>query len=163
MPKNYTGGKGHRSGQNSESNTSMKNKKIFDDLIDDIRKGEDLDGVYIGRVVRKLGDGRMEVIYFQEGRMETVKAILKGSLRGRGKRDAFIDLNSIVLLIHLGVDSGTTYEIINVFTAEQIHVLKKEVVLDERLFVNTNERKEDAYEFERTEDDEEDEIDIDTI
>jgi hypothetical protein len=157
MPKNTTGGKGHRSGQNSESNTSVKNRKIFDDLIDDIRKGEDLSGVYIGRVTRKLGDGRMEVIYFEEGRMETIKAVLKGSLRGRGKRDAFVDLNSIVMLNHLGVDSGTTFEIMNSFTPEQISILKKETVLDDRLFLNSTKPTEDAYDFET------EELNIDTI
>lgn len=157
MPKNTTGGKGHRSGQNSESNTSMKNRKIFDDLIDDIRKGEDINGVYIGRVTRKLGDGRMEVIYFEEGRMETIKAVLKGSLRGRGKRDAFVDLNSIVMLNHLGVDSGTTFEIMNVFTPEQINIFKKENVLDDRLFLNPTKPTEDAYDFET------EELNIDTI
>ena len=158
MPKNYSGGKGHRSGQNSESNTSIKSRKLFDDLMSDIRSNEDLDGVYIGRVTRKLGDGRMEVTYFQEGKTFVSQAILKGSLRGRGKRDAFVDLNSIVLLIHLGVDSGTTFEIMNVFTPEQIHVLKNEVELDDRLFANTTKQTDDAFDFEREED-----LNVDTI
>jgi hypothetical protein len=139
----------------------MKNRKIFEDLISDIRSGEELDGIYIGRVTRKLGDARMEVTYFMEGRTEVAQAILKGSLRGRGKRDAFVDLNSIVMLVHLGLDSGTTFEIMNVFTPEQIHVLKREVELDERLFVNTTERKDDAFEFERIEENEE--LDVDKI
>lgn len=162
MPKNFTGGKGHRSGQNSESGASVKNKRLFDDLLSDIRSNEDLSGVYVGRVIRKLGDGRTEVVYFNEGRQETVQAIIKGSLRGRGKRDAFVDLNSIVMLVHLGLDSGTTYEIMNVFTPEQIHILKRELDLDDRLFVNTAERKDEAFEFER-EEDEIDEIDVDKI
>lgn len=160
MPKNTTGGKGHRSGQNSESNTSMKGRKLFDDLISDIRSGEDLDGVFIGRVTRKLGEGRMEVTYFQEDRMIVSQAILKGSLRGRGKRDAFVDLNSIVMLVHLGLDSGTTFEIMNVFTPEQIHVLKKEIDLDDRLFTTTQDKKDEAFEFERVV---EEDLDVDKI
>lgn len=164
MPKNYAGGKGHRSGQNSESNTSMKSRRLFDDLMSDIRSGEDLSGVHIGRVTRKLGDGRMEVTYFEEDRIVVSQAILKGSLRGRGKRDAFVDLNSIVMLVHLGLDSGTTYEIMNVFTPEQIHILKREIELDDRLFANTSERKDDAFEFEReTQEEEEEDLDVDKI
>ena len=75
MPRNFTGGKGHRSGQNSESAALNKNKKLFEDFIDDIRKGEDLDGIFIGRVTRKFGDGRTEVVYFHEDRMYTVQAL----------------------------------------------------------------------------------------
>lgn len=159
MPKNFAGGKGHRSSQNSESNTSLKNRKLFEDLMSDIRSGEEIEGLHVGRVTRKLGDGRMEVTYFPEGRIEVAKAILKGSLRGRGKRDAFVDLNSIVLLLDLGMDSGTTFEIISVFTPEQIHTLKKEVLLDDRLFANA-EKKDDAFEFERVE---EEDLNVDAI
>jgi hypothetical protein len=141
----------------------MKGKKLFDDLLFDIRSKEDLTGIHIGRVTRKLGDGRMEVTYFEEETMKVVQAILKGSLRGRGKRDAFVDLNSIVMLIDLGLTSGTTFEIMSVFTHEQIHILKKELVLDDRLFANTAEKKEDAYEFEGEDGGDGEDLDIDKI
>jgi hypothetical protein len=161
MPRNFTGGKGHRSGQNSESTASSKSKKIFEDLLSDLRHGEDLSGVFVGRVTKKLGDGRMEVVYFNEDRLETVKAIIKGSLRGRSKRDAFIDVNSFVLLVDLGVDSGTTHEIMSVFTDAQVQILRKEADIDDRLFAieNKETKKEDNVEF----DHEEEEINIDTL
>jgi hypothetical protein len=160
MPRNTTGGKGHRSGQNSESAATKKGGKIFEDLLSDIRSGEELSGVFIGRVTRKLGDGRMEVVYFSDDRMESVKAVIKGSLRGRSKRDAFIDVNSFVLLVDLGMDSGTTHEIMSVFTPQQIQILRKEAELDERLFAFENNKKEEnLVDFEY----EEEEIDIDKI
>lgn len=164
MPRNFTGGKGHRSGQNSDSSTLTKSKKLFNDLMSDIRGGEDLDGVFIGRVIRKLGDGRVEVMYFENNRQQNAKAVIKGSLRGRGKRDAFVDLNSIVMLVHLGVDSGTTHEIMNVFSPQQVEILKKEVDLDDRLFnISGTLEKKDESEFEFQYTTEEPELDVDAI
>ena len=158
MPKNTTGGKGHRSGQNSESQTTKKLAKMFDDLMFDIRSGADLGGLIIGRVTRKFGEGRIEVTHFNHD-VQTIQAIIKGSLRGRGKKDAFIDLNSVVLVNDLGMSSGTTYEVISVFTPDQLGILKKELSLDARLFVNAeNKGHDEHYEFEN-----EEEIDVDTL
>jgi hypothetical protein len=160
MPKNYTGGKGHRSNRNSESSTSKKNKKFFDDLLSDIRGGEDLEGIHIGRIVRKLGEGRMEVMYYVDGRSMTANAPIKGSLRGRGKRDAFMDINSIVVLSELGVDSGTTHEIFTVLNPSQVAMVRKEIELDDRLFANdVKEDVEGTFEFER----QDEEVNIDAI
>jgi hypothetical protein len=54
----------------------------------------------------------------------------------------------------------------NVFTPEQIHILKREIELDDRLFANTSERKDDAFEFEREiqeKEEEEEDLDVDKI
>jgi hypothetical protein len=51
MPKNLQGGSKHKKGSNSESSTSKKNKKLFDNLLSDIYDEEDIDGIHIGKVV----------------------------------------------------------------------------------------------------------------
>ena len=133
MPKNTQGGSKHRKGSNSESSTSMKNKKLFNNLLADIRDDEDIDGILVGRVMRKLGDGRMEVDFIKNDRLETEKARMKGSIRGRGKRDAWVDVGSYVILNETGVDGALALEIVMPLNPDQVKVLKKEGVISEHL------------------------------
>jgi hypothetical protein len=65
MPRNVTGGSGHRSQRNSESNKTKSNNKIIDALIEDMAT-EAPQGVFVGRVMRRLGAGFMEVFYVKE-------------------------------------------------------------------------------------------------
>jgi len=136
MPKNTQGGSKHKSGRNSESSTVRKNKKFFDKLLSDIRESEDLTGVHIARVTAKCGDGRMEVLYYTDGIGRTMNAPVAGALRGRGKKDAFVDIGTIVVLCDNGMSSGTTHVITAVLSRPQVSVLRKEMPeLDARLFL----------------------------
>ena len=172
MPKNLQGGSKHKKGSNSESSTSKKNKRLFSNLLSDIYDEEDTEGVHIGRVIRKLGEGRMEVMFIANERLETVRAPMKGSIRGRGKKDAWVDVGSFVILNETGLTGSMSHEIVMPLTAQQVAQLRKEGVLDERLVekINTESGEGDGIEFETViekKEEEEDkpaeEIDIDTI
>jgi len=113
----------------------MKNKKLFNNLLADIRDDEDIDGILVGRVMRKLGDGRMEVDFIKNDRLETEKARMKGSIRGRGKRDAWVDVGSYVILNETGVDGALAMEIVMPLNPDQVKVLKKEGLISEHLAV----------------------------
>ena len=113
----------------------MKNKKLFSNLLADIREDEDIDGILVGRVMRKLGDGRMEVDFIKNERLETAKARMKGSIRGRGKRDAWVDVGSYVILNETGVDGALALEIVMPLNPDQVKVLKKEGLISENLCV----------------------------
>ena len=165
MPKNMQGGSKHKKGSNSESSTSKKNKKLFDNLLSDIYDEEDIDGIHIGRVAKKLGDGRMEVEYFEKGRLEIVKAPMKGSIRGRGKKDAWVDVGSYVILNETGVDGALALEIVMPLNPDQVKVLKKEGLISEHLAVKEVEDN-DGIEFDtaaKEEEEVEKEINIDNI
>jgi len=142
----------------------MKNKKLFSNLLADIRDDEDIDGILVGRVMRKLGDGRMEVDYIKNERLETAKARMKGSIRGRGKRDAWVDVGSYVILNETGVDGALAMEIVMPLNPDQVKVLKKEGVISEHLCEKEVEDN-DGIEFESAakEDEVEREINIDNI
>ena len=60
-----TGGSGHRAQRNSEGSKARHNREHIEDLLDDYRKGEKTDGVFVGRVTRRMGCGRMEVFYMR--------------------------------------------------------------------------------------------------
>jgi hypothetical protein len=148
MPKNMQGGSKHKKGSNSESSTSKKNKKLFDNLLSDVYDGDDIDGIHIGKVMRKMGDGRMEVDFIAEDRLTTVSARMKGSIRGRGKKDAWIDVGSFVVLNHTGVEGSLAYEIVMPLNPQQVSTLKKEDLIHEHLCKEDKTKQSDGIEFE---------------
>jgi len=174
MPKNTQGGSKHKSGRNSESSTSRKNKTFFEDLMSDIRNSESIAGIVFGRVIGREGDGRMEVTYYEDGNGYTVKAPIAGALRGRGKRDAFVDIGTIVVLTVTGMTSGTTHKITYVLTKQQGRKVQDAdpSLMDERLFLvaeggaTGGAEKEDIFEAAADTDEEEEsdsEIDVDKV
>lgn len=172
MPKNTQGGSKHKSGRNSESSTVRKNKRFFDDLMSDVRTGEGLGDILFGRVVSRKGEGRMEVLYYDSNRNgHTCNVPITGALRGRGKRDAFIDTGTIVVLTDIGLDSGTTHKITQVLSKAQIAILRKTNpdLLDDRLFVVADSAAgaggEDVFEAHTAEeeDDSGEDFDIDAV
>lgn len=184
MPRNTTGGSGHKAQRNSEGSKARHNREHIDDLLDDYRKGEDTKGVYVGRILRRMGNGRMEVLYFrtvvdedaeeglaQEGapptkktRTEMVQQIMPmcGGLRGKAKKTVWVDLDSLVMCAETGL-GGKTHEIVAVFTPEQVARFRKLVpTADERLFLK-NGNTEGAEEAGGVVFDEDAEVDVDDI
>jgi hypothetical protein len=110
----------------------------------------------------------MEVDYIHEERLHTVKALVRGSLSGRGKKDAFVDVGSIVVVVETGMDVGVTHEIMGVLTPQQVKDLREEMDLDPRLFQSEKaDGAADGIEFETPDESapipEVPEIDIDNI
>lgn len=181
MPRNLTGGSGHKAQRNSEGGKARHNRELVDDLLDDLRKGENTNDIHVARVLRRMGCGRMEVLYFNivadnEGelagggkkmRKEPIQQIvpMRGGLRGRGKGTVWVDIDSLVMVVETGL-AVTTHEIVAVFTPEQVARYRKLVPdADERLFLKggseaTSETK-NAVIFEDVA--EEEEVDVDDI
>lgn len=145
MPRNTTGGSAHRGQRNSEGSKARHNREFIDDLLDDYKKNEKTDGVYVGRVLRRMGSGRMEVFYMvkkkadddEDERLEPVQQIMpmRGGLRGKAKKTVWVDLDSLVMIAETGL-GGTTHEIIAVFSPEQVERYRKLFPhADERLFL----------------------------
>lgn len=156
-------------------------------LLDDYRKNEKTDGVHVGRVLRRMGCGRMEVFYIKpvvdteevealaygetrapKIRMEATQQIMpmRGGLRGKAKKTVWVDIDSLVMIAETGL-SGTTHEIVAVFSPEQVAKYRKLFPdADERLFLKggaekTENDKEAVIFEEESEDDAE--VDVDNI
>ena len=149
MPRNTSGGSGHKAQSNSEGSKARNNRVFVDELLDDIRNKENTEGVYVGRVLRRMGSGRMEVMYFKPdtelGGMQSVTQIMpmRGGLRGKGKHTVWVDLDAVVMVAETGL-GGTTHEIVAVFSAEQVAKYRKFVpTADERLFLKQGQQEED--------------------
>lgn len=168
MPRNLTGGSAHRSQRNSESSKEKKNRGLVDALFDDYSNGEHPAGVFIGRVVKRMGNGRMDVLYLDESLTPPTfqqKIIpLRGSLTGKGKKDVWIDVDSVIVIHETGLGNAS-HEIVAVLTEQHQRQLKKlRKDLDGRLFQKSNDTtiQEEGFEFE-AEAKETEEVDVDTI
>ena len=172
MPRNVTGGSGHKSQRNSEGSKARANRELVNDLLDDYKNGEKTDGVHVGRILRRMGNGRMEVMYFtkrpadedERERTEMIQQIMpmRGGLRGKGKGAVWVDTDSIVLIAETGL-AGMTHEIMAVFLPEQVARYRRlKPDADERLFMQdaSADAKEDVV-FEESSEDEN--VNIDDI
>jgi hypothetical protein len=101
---------------------------VVDDLLEDYRDKSNTDGVFVGRVLRRMGCGRMEVFYvykkyneFEGDHKEDRTQIMPmcGALRGKGKKNVWVDPGSLVIVVETGL-AGTTHEIRAVFSPEQV-------------------------------------------
>ena len=123
MPRNTTGGSKHKSRANGEGNTARKNRTLIEKFIYDMTHDGSCEGIHVARVMRRVGDGRMEVMYHEDEMFHTIIAPIKGSLRGRGKSQAHIDTGSVILVSDTGMTSGIIHEIVAVFNAVQLATL----------------------------------------
>lgn len=175
MPRNLTGGSGHKSQRNSESNKARNNRTLIDDLLSDYaEKKKAVEEVYVGRVLRRMGQGRMEVFYSEtvpdaeEGTKKIERTVimpLRGGLRGKGKKTVWVDPGCVVMVIETGLAGAMSHEIVAVFTEEQVFRLRKvRPDLNPKLFVKgelEGGEDEGGIIFEKGESD--DEVDVDDI
>ena len=156
MPRNVTGGSGHRAQRNSEAPKAKKNRGLVDDLLDDLTEGRDISGVFVGRVTKRIGHGQMEVFYIEEKSVKdqdtgeeelivyerTQIMPMAGSLTGKGKGSVWVDVGSLVRIDSTGL-SRTTHEIVAVFQDQQVKQLKKLRIMDERMFAKSGEEEDE--------------------
>lgn len=129
-----------------------KNNNFLQKYIDDIIAGEDLDDIHVGRVLRKLGNGRVEIAFIDKKtkKVELEQAVTKKNLRGKTRHDTkVVDIGSIVVV---SVDPAINYRQIVGAIIDQ-HYIKK-MKIDARLLNDTagvGVEAEDGFEFEHTE------------
>lgn len=157
MPRNITGGSGHKSQSNSEGSKARNNREFIDALLDDYQSGDSTDGVHVARILKRMGSGRMEVFYIDE-QLKPIQRIMpmRGGLRGKGKKSVWVDIDSLVMIAETGL-AGATHEIVAVFSEAQVARFKKlGVHTDARLFLRSNGGettvKDEGFEFQYGED-----------
>jgi translation initiation factor IF-1 len=172
MPKNTTGGNKAKKGSNKEGGKSKKNRKIVDDVLDDVSTNEIIltavdSEIVVGKVDKKLGNG---AFYVWLGGDRFVRAEIIGRMSGKGGK-VWIDVGNLVVVDKGDVKSAVHAHIIGVFNSKQISKLKgMDVGLDDRFFNGTigagSDDEEGGIEFDRTEEKpegDEAEVDVDAI
>jgi hypothetical protein len=106
---------------------------MVETYLDDIRSEGKCEDVYLGRIIKRMGEGRMEVLYTVGDRGCVASAPIKGSLRGRGKAQAHMDTGSVVLMASTGLSGSLAFEIIAVMTDAQLAQLDNIQKVDARI------------------------------
>lgn len=170
-------GKKNNRGPTRETGSSKKNNAFFEKYLSDLRMEGSVKDVHVGRVVRNLGNGRMEVFYTDNsGSPCLANALIRGLFRGKGKHSVGIRVNSIVLVADSGIGGSCQFEIMACLSYKQVSEVQRSCYLDSRItaYDNTDEnallkgetaeggfviRDDDADKS----DDEDEELDIDNI
>jgi translation initiation factor IF-1 len=174
MPKNLHGGNKAKQRANKEGSKSIKNKRLVEDLLDDIAKGEinilaKDERIVVAKVDKKLGQGRFSVWL---GGDRIVQATIPGRM-GKGRGGAiWIDVGNLVR-VDLGDPSVKMDAMIEcVFSASQIQRLKNMLPeMDGRFFMGVTSASSDdegGIEFDRSDEvpaeaDADADIDVDAI
>jgi len=170
-PQKNAGNKGAK----RETGVSVKNRKFIQSFLEDTRKEGGVDDVYVSRIIRKMGNGRVEAFFVDKtNKPRLVQAVIRGSFRGRGKRSVWIDDSAIVMIADSGIGGSAEYEVVAVLSPEDIRDLRNETpidprilaveVLDTAVLLSDKPLNEGGFEFEAPEKkEEEEEINIDDI
>jgi hypothetical protein len=174
-PQKNSGNKGAK----RETGASSKNRRFVNNFLDDLREEGVVADVHIARILRKMGNGRMEVFYVDNTKKgakgSVTQAKIPGKFSGRGKHSVWIDVGTFVAVADSGISGSAEFEIVAVFSPDQMRQISKEFSVDPRILAvdvtdvkqlttKTMQKEEivNGYEFATIAEDEED-VDIDEI
>lgn len=174
-PQKNSGNKGAK----RETGASSKNRRFVQNFLDDLRIDGVVADVHIARIIRKMGNGRMEVFYVDNAKKNSKGAVtqakIPGKFSGRGKHSVWIDVGTFVAVADSGISGSAEFEIVAVFSPDQMRDISKEFNVDPRILAvditdatqltSKNMQKAEltnGYEFDAVAEDEED-VDIDEI
>lgn len=121
------------------TNLMNKNKNFVQAYLDDLKSGDMPVDVHLARVLKKLGDGRVEVFYIGANNKPTLShAVIRGSFRGKGKHAVWIDPGSIVLAADSGIPGSASLEIMAVLNQGDVDSIRKYTNIDSRILAVDN-------------------------
>ena len=152
------------------SGVESKNARFIQAYLDDIRRNQSTENVYVARIIARLGDGRMDAFYLDENkRPQTTQVVIRGSFRSKGKRSVWIEIGSIVIIASSGIPGSAEFGIMAILSQDDLNSLKREITFDPRILDTANVDKsilksdvvlpDGGFEFDTAEE----EIDIDDI
>ena len=123
----------------SKMGVSGKNSRFIQSIVEDARAdGGKVDEIHIARVIRTMGNGRVEIFYVQDERGIIGQSVIRGSFRGKAKRAVWIEKGSIVAVADVGIGGSAALEIVAVFEADQIQEIRSVMEIDPRIFAIDN-------------------------
>ena len=178
MPPQKNNGK---RGAKKETQVSSKNRRFKQNFLDDLRKEGEVANVHIARILRRMGDGRMEVFYVEkvgtkgETRGRVAQAVIRGTFSGRGKHSVWIDVGSFVAIADAGISGSAALTIVAVFATDEMREIASEFNVDARVLAVGNvdakqllaskmsTTNDTGYEFGTIAEDDDEDLDIDNL
>jgi hypothetical protein len=148
-----------------------KSDPVVRNYIDDLRKN-DTEHVHLARCLKRLGDGRVEVIYCEGEKATISQVIIPGRFRGRAKHSSFVDIGSFLLIAETGVTGPAALEMIALISPVQIDMIKAVTEIDNRVLATEIDKdvlasgknlNEDGFVFDTTIQEDQKEVNIDDI
>ena len=175
-PQKNSGNKGAK----RETGASSKNRRFVNNFLDDLRVEGVVADVHIARIIRKMGNGRMEVFYVDNTKKgakgSVTQAKIPGKFSGRGKHSVWIDVGTFVAVADSGISGSAEFEIVAVFSPDQMRDISKEFSVDPRILAvditdaaqltsRSMQKTEltNGYEFDAVAEEDEEDVDIDDI
>jgi hypothetical protein len=132
-PQKNSGNKGAK----RETGASSKNRRFVQNFLEDLRAEGVVADVHIARIIRKMGNGRMEVFYVDNAKKTAKGAVtqakIPGKFSGRGKHSVWIDVGTFVAVADSGISGSAEFEIVAVFSPDQMRDISKEFDVDPRI------------------------------
>ena len=108
-----------------ETGATRKNRDFIQDFLSDVRSGDE-EAVYLARVLKKFGNGRVQAFFVDEReRAHTVQGVIRGSFTGKAKKSIWIEDNALVLLADSQIKGPGQYEIMAVLNHDNVRDLRK--------------------------------------
>ena len=135
-----------------------KSDPVVRNYIEDLRKN-DTEHVHLARCLKRLGDGRVEVVYCVGEKGNIAQVIIPGRFRGRAKHSSFVDAGSYLLIAETGVSGPAALEMIALVSDVQLEKIQEVVEVDKRLLSKDADKEavmagkvegEDSYVFDRS-------------
>jgi len=154
--------------RHSGDSSKRKSDGIVSDYIYDLKKKEMDDEIYVARVIKNLGNARIEVVYSHDEKVFVGQAKIPGRFTGRARKSMLVSPGTFLLVAKTGVVGALALEMMAIVSREELvkiqeliplHANVTSVVTDTSELQTRTTAKDDGYVFEGHED----EVDIDNI
>jgi hypothetical protein len=158
--------------RHSGDSSKRKSDGVVSDYIYDLKQlkpGEVIDDeIYVARVIKNLGNARIEVVYSHNEKVFVGQAKIPGRFTGRAKKSMMASPGTFILVAKTGVVGALALEMMAIVSREDVakiqeliplHANVTSVVTDTSELQTRTTAKDDGYVFEGHED----EVDIDNI
>jgi translation initiation factor IF-1 len=157
--------------RHSGDSSKRKSDGVVSDYIYDLKhkiKGDEPDEeVYVARVIKTLGNARIEVVYSHGEKVFVAQAKIPGRFTGRAKKTMMVSPGTFILVSKTGVTGALALEMVAIVSREEVakiqdltfvHANVVSLVTDAGELQTRTTVKEDGFVFEG-----QDEVDIDNV
>jgi len=157
----------HSGDSSKRKSDDMVSNYIYD-LKHKIKGDEPADEIYVARVIKTLGNARIEVVYSHDDKVFVGQAKIPGRFTGRARKSMMVSPGIFILVAKTGVIGALALEMVAIVSREElskiqelvpIHTNVTSAVTDTSDLQTRTTAKEDGFEFEGRED----EVDVDNI
>jgi hypothetical protein len=157
--------------RHSGDSSKRKSDGVVSDYIYDLKQlktGEVIDDeIYVARVIKTLGNARIEVVYSHDEKVFVGQAKIPGRFTGRAKKSMMVSPGTFILVAKTGVIGPLALEMMAIVSREELSKIEElvpvhsnvtSVVTDTADLQTRTTAKDDGFVFEG-----QDEVDIDNI